>query len=255
MALNRIKQASLIAAGAAVLTLGMGHAAQAINLDIVAETSGLDSGLDRVLGFNSFFKVGFNASDDANAYIESVTFDLSGDTDAAFDNQDFFFFDAGPQVGQVGGSLTAAAISFSEVTRNSFANAANWTRALTVSFAANTFKVGSFFTFGVDTNGVGDDAFPFLSILNGLTGDNVATFNDTGADFGRAGVQFVANIVHGSTTSTGSGAFATTGLFSSQAQITNAPEPLTILGSALALGFGARLKKKRDQQRLKAEVA
>lgn len=257
-----LKRAAMVATGATVLSLGLGlgQSAQAISVNIVAETNGFDSGLDRVLGLNSFFNVGFKASEDPNAYIKSVKFDLraGGDKDAAFDNQDFLVFDARPAVGQTGGGLNANAISFSSVNRNDFVNAAQGktTSSLIVNFLPQAFKPGSFFSFGVDTNAVGTDSFPFLALLSAFTGDDVTTFNDTGADFGRAGVAFIVDLMKGDGSSaTVSSTFRTTGLYASQAQITNAPEPLTILGSALALGFGARLKKKRSLQSAKATVA
>ena len=46
--------------------------------------------------------------------------------------------------------------------------------------------------------------------------------------------------------------FRTVDTFASQAniQVTEAPEPFTILGSMAALGFGVRLKRKRDRQKV-----
>lgn len=197
---------------------------------------------------DDFFKIAFNAGP-LDAYIESITFDLGADLDAAFDNRDFFLYDASPKVGTASG-LTASDISFSPVTRNDFDNP-NPTRLLTINFAQGSFGFGDFFTFGVDTNGIGTDVIAALAQFNSLTNDNLSTFNDTGADFGRAGVKFAVKLENGKS---GEGTFGVVAPVASVARVninwddnpTSVPEPGTVAGLVLLGVMGAPRRRQRQ---------
>ncbi len=199
---------------------------------------------------NDFFKVGFNAGP-LDAYVESITFDLGSDPGAAFDNRDFFLYNASPKVGLTGG-LNASDISFSTVTRNDFDNR-NPTRLLTINFAQGSFGFGDFFSFGVDTNGVGSDVIAALADFNELTNDDLTTFNDTGADFGRAGIKFAVKLENGKS---GQSNFAVVAPMASVAQVNidlatdpvDVPEPGAAAGLAL-LALGAAQLRKRQGDR------
>ncbi|NJR71284.1 MAG: PEP-CTERM sorting domain-containing protein [Synechococcales cyanobacterium CRU_2_2] len=194
---------------------------------------------------NDFFKIGFNAGP-LNTYIESITFDLSSDPDAAFDSQDFFRYEALPKVGMTQG-LSASDISFSAVTRNDDDNP-NPTRLLKINFAQGSFGLGDFFSFGVDTNGVGSDVIAALAQLNSLTNDKLSTFNDTGADFGRAGIKFAVKLENGKS---GEGTFGVVNPVASAARVnidnpTSVPEPGTVAGLLLLGAMSATRRRQRQ---------
>lgn len=198
-------QKGLVAAAVVLAALsGTAQAAQ-----ITATTSGVDSGLDSildellpnvspiVLGADNFFTISFDQGR-ADEFVESILFDLSADADAVFDNQDFFSFSSAPEVGSSSG-ITAADIRFSPVTRADFNNPSP-TRRLEISFAPGSFGLGDFFSFGVDTNGVGDDIVAEFASLSSLTNDAIETFNDTGSDFGNSLATFSVVLEGGNAT-------------------------------------------------------
>ncbi len=194
---------------------------------------------------DDFFTVSFNAGP-LDAFVESITFDLGVDVDAAFDNRDFFFYNASPEVGQLNG-LTAGDISFSTVTRNDFDNP-NPTTSLTVSFAEGSFGLGDWFTFGVDTNAVGNDSIPQLSLFNALTNDELSTLNDAGDDFGEAGVTFSVNFENGKS---GEGTFAVAGgvpLTSIAQASVDVPEPGSAAALIAVVAAAAKFGKRKEDQ-------
>ncbi len=253
------KKVSLSAAGAALLTLAMGTASQAASLKVSATTFGYDSGLNAIsadipnlnaqnqaaLGNDDFFRISFDEGP-VDQFIKSITIDLTetklGTSDAWFDNLDFVGYDASPESGQTNG-FSPSDITFSPVNHD------GTTTALTVSFATGSFGWGDSFTFGVDTNSVGDDEVPLTPsldvLLASLLGHDASGFNDTGADFGLAGVKFLVELESGET---GEAIFDQTGPVSSKAEVTFAnlvddgsdpstsvPEPTTT-SALLAVG-------------------
>ncbi|NEP18838.1 MAG: hypothetical protein F6J97_18385 [Leptolyngbya sp. SIO4C1] len=210
-------------------TAAPGHAA---NLKVSAKASGLDSGFNRIsddldsflgipitsffFGSNDFFEISVEGGP-ADASVKSITLDLTetreSESDAYFDPIDLGF-DATPEVGQTL-NIDESDITFSEVARGA-PNAPLGPSTLTASFAPGSFGAGSAFTFGADTNSVGSDFFPFLIPFEPFFEDPVSEFNDTGADFGIAGIRFLVELESGET---GAALFEQTGLLSSTAMV------------------------------------
>jgi hypothetical protein len=219
-----------IAAGAALMAVSAAGIAEAATVSFSAE--GVDSGLNAALTRNNFFGVSFDAAP-VGTFINSVVFDLSPDANAAFDITTSLF-----SVGGIGfdfGLGTSSGLLAGDITRTLSAN----NKQLTLSFASGAFAVGDLLGFGIDTDGVG----PSILGLDLL---------DTGADFGRAGVNVSANLSNGTS---GSGTFSVASLIApSRSTVTvnitdpvPVPEPASVLGLLAVGALGATSKLKRQK--------
>lgn len=146
------------------------------------EARGLDSGLNSAFERNNFFGVTFNSAP-VGTFVESVTFDLSPDSNAFFDitpgflSPGSFGFDF-----EVG---SASGLSVSEITRSVSPD----NKKLTLTFAGGAFSVGDSFRFGIDTDRVGS-SFLGLDLF------------DPGVDFGLAGTLVSAVLSNGTSGAT-----------------------------------------------------
>lgn len=230
MSTATLKKLALTAVGSALIGLGTTGVAQAASISF--EARGLDSGINSALTRNNFFGISFDDGP-AGTFLESVTLDLSPDSNAFFDITSGLF-----SVGGIGFDFAAGStsgLSAGDISRSLSGD----NKKLTLSFASGTFAVGDSLRFGIDTDGVGPSIFGFDLL-------------DPGFDFGIAGViasAFLSNGTSGSATFNGVSLIAP----SQSVAIVNiddpepVPEPASVLGLLAigALGAGSSLKRKK----------
>jgi hypothetical protein len=209
-------------------TVGITQAEAAV---ISADTTGVDSGANRVANANNFFGVSFD-NGPVGTFLKSFTFDLSSDSNAFFTNLPVPSLSVGSSNG-----VSASDVNFAISSDR---------KSLKATLADGAFIAGESLRFGVNTDGVGP------SILG------IDRF-DLGADFGRAQVLFSTVLSNGTS---GSAQFNVASLInpSRSVAVVNiadpqpVPEPFTILGSLAAGGFGVVLRRKQKQQQAQTEV-
>lgn len=222
-----LKKLSMAAAGAALIALGAGGAAQAAT--IFADTTGTDNNEDP-----SFYGVSF-LEGSLNSFIQSISYNLSVDPDAFFDfDGDSNFVDATAPVIDLSSlvGLTASDISFSFA--NPVGGDPDHPSLLTINFAPSSFGVGDSFRFAADT-------------------DFLVSAPAPGSVFGIAGVPFSVTLENGTS---GSTTFAQVSSTRSEATVfiddtpTDVPEPASVLGllAVSACGVGSTLKRKQKQK-------
>ena len=216
-----------IAAGATLMAVSAAGAAQAATVSFTAQ--GLDSGINAALTRNNFFSVSFDAAP-VGTFINSVVFDLSPDSNAAFDITPGLLSPGG--LGFPFAVGTSTGLSAIDITSSLSPD----NKQLTLNFASGAFAVGDLLRFGIDTDGVGP------SILG-------IDLLDPGVDFGLAGVKVSANLSDGGS---GTGTFSVASFIPSKSTVTldikPVPEPASVFGLLAigALGATSKLKRKKN---------
>lgn len=196
-----------------VLSGGFMYASQANAAVISGDTTGIDT-------FNTadFYSVFFDTGN-SSEFVSSITYNLDSSSVFDFSGSGSFNNSTAPVLSSLVG-LNASDVSFDF--------SGNKTPSLTFNFAPMSFGVGDSFRFAADTDRASTAIDPSLTTKRG-------------GDFGDNGVSFTVTLENGlSATSTFTNVNANRSVVSTQV-----PEPMTILGTGLALGLGTLMKRKK----------